>query len=672
MPVSLRSRTKVAEGTPPAATNRRKRTTKEDDELNEEDTYGLVERELAQRPFELIEDLPCSIEPPQYSSALAHPLSVKDSAVLYSSMLNSRRTWVRAEMFDLYWSKQYLNAKEKERLIKEGIDPDTIDGSAAREKMHKLCDCYMTGGPHSFPVRLFILKNDDIEKRWNIEQEMKKKEKDERKKRESEEKKKKAEERKQQLLLKKQEIKLQKQASAKPPSSSVHEPKKRQPKKRVKKEVQQPKESSQQPQSIEDQKMITNLNIMAQKNPGLNSLMITVAGGRASSEQVEEFKKYIDKARNMPPPPGWQPVLTQEVKKEEKKKSRSKSDEKKKEQSSHQEKGKQKEKKSEVVNEEKGKKERGKQANEEKQNEEIPTDKTTKEKQLIDEVNDEQVSGEEKDQVQLAEKEKGLDLNESPELEKKDDTQVKAEDSSGVTTLGKPAAADSSPKPDQPRPKRKYTKRKNVLVAKDESAEEKSMQLTTFQQKYMNNADIVFEYLENPNIRYNLPKDAIFEQLEDEESYLMSWIVIHNKKDIEKYENKRLKELEGKTSRKVTEVTDESIESNKISQENNANEAEKYNVYADKDSPVPLYTPMTVKLSNIHKKFKPIIMNSVKPVEEVQEIMKRIIDRGTKLSGYNLWFQLDAYDDSQLAEELRYELKDYEQGFKSKRQKKQL
>ena len=198
------------------------------------------------------------------------------------------------------------------------------------------------------------------------------------------------------------------------------------------------------------------------------------------------------------------------------------------------------------------------------------------------------------------------------------------------------------------------------------------MQLTTFQQKYMNNADIVFEYLENPNIRYNLPKDAIFEQLEDEESYLMSWIVIHNKKDIEKYENKRLKELEGKTSRKATEVTDESIESNKIPQGNNANEAEKYDVYADKDSPVPLYTPMTVKLSNIHKKFKPIIMNSVKPVEEVQELMKRIIDRGTKLSGYNLWFQLDAYDDSQLAEELRYELKDYEQGFKSKRQKKQL
>ena len=106
---------------------------------------------------------------------------------------------------DRLWSKQYLSASEKERLEQEGIDPESVDASAAREKMHKLCDCVMVGGPHTFSVRLFILKNEEIEKKWNDAIEEKKRSKLDRKNRELEAKKKRQEERKQQQWIKKQE-----------------------------------------------------------------------------------------------------------------------------------------------------------------------------------------------------------------------------------------------------------------------------------------------------------------------------------------------------------------------------------------------------------------------------------------------------------------------------------
>lgn len=105
----------------------------------------------------------------------------------------------------MLWSKQYLSPSEKERLEQEGIDPESVDASAAREKMHKLCDCAMAGGPHAFSVRLFILKNDEIEKKWNDAIEQKRRNKADRKNRELEVKKKKQEERKQQQWIKKQE-----------------------------------------------------------------------------------------------------------------------------------------------------------------------------------------------------------------------------------------------------------------------------------------------------------------------------------------------------------------------------------------------------------------------------------------------------------------------------------
>ena len=66
------------------------------------------------------------------------------------------------------------------------------------------------------------------------------------------------------------------------------------------------------------------------------------------------------------------------------------------------------------------------------------------------------------------------------------------------------------------------------------------------------------------------------------------------------------------------------------------------------------------------------MLHSVLPKEEVQERMKRILDIGIRLSGYHLWYQLDGYDDSELAENLRIGLNTYENSMRNKRGPRKL
>ncbi|CAI4950671.1 ANL_HP_G0107550.mRNA.1.CDS.1 [Saccharomyces cerevisiae] len=79
---------------------------------------------------------------------------------------------------------------------------------------------------------------------------------------------------------------------------------------------------------------------------------------------------------------------------------------------------------------------------------------------------------------------------------------------------------------------------------------------------------------------------------------------------------------------------------------------------------------MTMKLSGIHKRFNQIIRNSVSPMEEVVKEMEKILQIGTRLSGYNLWYQLDGYDDEALSESLRFELNEWEHAMRSRRHKR--
>lgn len=621
MPAVLRSRVKpesealeVPSSPQPTALRRkrRKRTNDEDEDDNASDSMisDSEEKKLNRtvghsRPFEIISGLPASLENPQYNSALTHPLLVKDAAVLYASLVSSRKTWVRGEMFDLYFTKPARSSKEEEAQNKQDALAQAMT-LQVRDKMQKMCDCTMLGGPHAFPVRLFILKNDQQEKKWQEEQDLKKKEREDKKKKEQEEKKKRIEDKKQQLLLKKQErermIQIQKENKAK--AKLEQETMKQKRKEEIKQAKEEQKKlkksgslsnllsSSSTPksrfsppaaQSVTDPKMIANLNLMAQRDSKLNSLMGIVANGEATLEQVEEFKKFIEVAKKRPAPPGWKPPPIISEKPNVRPTKSSKESAERKSSTSDDKKEKENDKVSDIKNADDGK----------------------------------------------------------PGKEKNDD---KKEGDGSVEPINNE--------------KSNHIKQENESKAhvkeSDLNTDDKSMQLTAFQQKYVQGAQIILEYLEYTNSRYLLPKDAIIEFSENTQEYIISWIMVHNKREINRYKFKRIKEL-------CKGIKDDE-EKQRI--------VENYDLYSEKGCPAPLYTPMTVRFTGIHKRFSPILLNSTEQLEKVQKQMNSILDLGTRLSGYNLWYQLDAYDDKELSENLRVELNEYEHDLRSKRQKK--
>ena len=101
------------------------------------------------------------------------------------------------------------------------------------------------------------------------------------------------------------------------------------------------------------------------------------------------------------------------------------------------------------------------------------------------------------------------------------------------------------PKSMKPPKDRKYVKDKKL---KDIPRNQK---LTAFQERYTNNATLLFEFVENPNVRFMLPKVAVAEVLppstmtnadgddnSDNKDILISFIWVHNQKEIDTYEEK--------------------------------------------------------------------------------------------------------------------------------------
>lgn len=132
----------------------------------------IIDKELAYRqklgrPFKVIQNLPVSNSQADYS-LLDSALSVRDSGSLYNSLIVSRHNWLH-NVFQPCWTRrgQYL-ASSKDRK---------------RDRMSKLCDAKIQCGPHIFPIKLFILKDDKREKEHEEEIERKKEERRKRKER---------------------------------------------------------------------------------------------------------------------------------------------------------------------------------------------------------------------------------------------------------------------------------------------------------------------------------------------------------------------------------------------------------------------------------------------------------------------------------------------------------
>ncbi|OBA22878.1 hypothetical protein METBIDRAFT_22569, partial [Metschnikowia bicuspidata var. bicuspidata NRRL YB-4993] len=239
--------------------------------------------------------------------------------------------------------------------------------------------------------------------------------------------------------------------------------------------------------------------------------------------------------------------------------------------------------------------------------------------------------------------------------------------------------------PDFPRP---YQTR--PMVEKKAPPKQKvfnPMKLTAFQEKYLNNATLVFEFLENPNVRYIIPQESICEVLKPEfpipkdaevgteyNDILISHMWIHNIDEMENYEiecanykaeverQKQEEEHDQKGSLEDDSAKVEvSIDGEKhLRPEARSLRTKKKTVASKKkkslSQPVPphlKYTTFSFTIHNIPSRFVPIFKNSMKPSKEVHKRMENILKTGTRITSFYLWYQVDARLDEAFAENLR-------------------
>lgn len=249
-------------------------------------------------------------------------------------------------------------------------------------------------------------------------------------------------------------------------------------------------------------------------------------------------------------------------------------------------------------------------------------------------------------------------------------------------------------------------KLKNLLRDRKQSRppkhlKERDQRLTAFQERYLTNANLLFEFVENPNVRFLFPKTAICEVLaskssSDERDILISFLWIHNLNEVEAYEEKLKKYEDAIKERERKEKEEEEkkkAEEEKLKQEEDelqqqieegqkspdagdalpassrtrrrpsappkktkkpVNKAPKKLV--PPEMPEIRFTPVSFQLHEIPVKFVPIVTNSFEPAEKVREYMKGVLDRGIRTSSLNLWYQVDGKLDEELAEDIRTEL----------------
>lgn len=214
------------------------------------------------------------------------------------------------------------------------------------------------------------------------------------------------------------------------------------------------------------------------------------------------------------------------------------------------------------------------------------------------------------------------------------------------------------------------------------------MKLTAFQERYLHNATLVFEFLENPNVRYIIPQDSICEVLKPElptpqdaeagteyNDILISHMWIHNIDEMEQYEKYYSKyEAEVKKRKEEEEANQKEEKSEENPKPEADTEAEKLlskpesrSLRTKKKAPPPRkkkllvppeyphikYTTFSFTIHNIPSRFVPIFINSMKPLKKVQEHMEHILKTGTRITSFYLWYQVDARLDEEFAENLR-------------------
>lgn len=647
----------------------------ESDTSVESDTDTASQTDNNGKIFEMVGELPSSIDPPSYNSTLTHSLSIRDSAVLYNSLILSRNTWIHnmGNIFALYWLKEGRNAYEK-----------NFTGFSIKDKMQKMCDARLFGGPHCFPIRLFILKDDEIEKEWQDMQEQKKVDKQKKKEDVIQLKQLKQEERAKKRELRERIKEEQKQVKL---QSKLENEKLRLERKeelrrlklelKSKQKVRAPKNSPQtynnndsnsnnrlnsqksNTSAANDTNMIANLNKMAQNDINLSALMNKVAKGLASKQEVEEFKKIIDIAKRMPRITTTQsipPLLplqkpTSVIKKSSDNIQNTTTNNNSSFISStntfqdidnHS---------SNSIDHTAVSNNSNRPDSQSSVNTGIPNANATinnnnNRTDIIDSNNTNISSNNNTPNENSSTQESIIDPkikqqtadNNIDNISNTNTSTSNTTENNSIepTNMNIPIKDEETNNALNSSPVKKRPGRKPKLKDPNEDSEDR---LTTFQTKYLKNATLLIEFIEDKNIRYYLPRESIIELVESENEFIVSFIVIHNMREMNKFAKRS----------KTTWSTELLFKEN---------------------CPKPMFSSMTITIKDIPKRFHPIMLNSMKPLDNTQKWMKKVIDDGIRLSGYHLWYQLDGYDDSKLAESLRQNLVNYENGLKPKRLRK--
>lgn len=639
------------------------------DHIDKELTY----RQRLNRPFKVIQHLPLSTEVPDYTK-LAHPLSIKDSAVIHNALNVSRFNWCHY-MFRAFWTR-------KEQYV-------PVSDSKKRDRTAKLCTCEMKCGPHTFDVKFFILKDEERERRFVEEQDRRRAERQKRKQEREEAQSKRQDEIKVKLAKGvvptvaqptkgakgvKKEPKGQDPLAQITPAIEIEIPAEGSKVRAVAKkteDMKRPAGTKDIMANPEQAQMITNLNTMAKSDSHLNTLMKKVASGGATPDQIAEFQQYIQKAKDMSKRPEGK-ALTRNAAKTLIKPASAMT-------------------KKEVAEENRRKgQEMLKRAEElRKQQEEARMEKAR--------------MREEREREKLRIKQLKAEKRERVRLEKERMKQQAREERERYRTLKKDQRDAEKERDQIEKMERKMAKLKEEAEQDEDVWNDK---LTIFQERYASNASLIFEFNESTTSRFFFPNDAIFELVENAETessvkeefppppvflkgvttpyvtILASFLLVHNQAEIDGWERrlaekKRASEMteeEKKKKRKKTaswtvtkRITRHSRQVKAIEAERD--EEENYHVEDEmfeenKTRPLEVYSCVTVTLSRVPFRYANLILASGNDPATSRANMAAVMRRGRKLPQSWVWNQLDGVKDEILGETLRYNLQrlDYVNG----------
>ncbi|CAH6719476.1 hypothetical protein CLIB1444_02S09406 [[Candida] jaroonii] len=599
------------------------------------------------RPFDKLSGLPVSYsKPANYEEVLKNPLTIKDSGILYRSLMKSRNNYLTmAPPFQLYWVKQSLYSKKIQSDLALNIDRKPVLGTEinARDVMVKLTDCGLTIGPHSYEVRLFIVKDERSDPK------------------------------------KEEMINLQPMQGVVTPGEiegingignsipASDQPSQINGSDQPSEVVTEATESEQPNEQITEngESQITEASDMISSDIGASETAVSETVPPSNISENDSIMADTSQINDLIPSPVPESNMEDSINED----TNQHTPEPSFPQTSNND------------------------TTEEKKKKYDPSDLESPINQLM--IDNLRAIAKIDPRLQKLIDVVG-DGSHTPEQYQMFQGFV-----ARAREMGPPPHPFLLPgfqiDPFQPiRVKRLIKELRQIRESTMfTSTFGKDQRLTAFQEKYLLDAILLFEFVDNANVRYRIPRNAIMEVLPsqnsgEERDILISFLWIHNQNELDNY-NKKVKEYEDFQKAKQQKLKEEE-EQKKKDEEEKLKSEEKESVEPEvkeeeqedrslrtrrKRAPPPKrrkaapkaevepkmptepelrFTPVSFVLHDIPVKFVPILTNSVVKPDDARKYMSDIIEKGTRSSSFYLWYQVDGKLDEKLAENVRSEL----------------